>query len=544
MTERSPTNGPFLIEVAVWAEGVYQWQADDAILGGPEGNDNWPIQALANRTLYLKDQMEASVSALATHVAAGDHQLATTGAKGMVVLSTVDEAVAGVNPNKSVTPEGLGAAIAVIAAAIAGKAPLDAPHFTGVSTAVTAAPGTANTQIATTEFVQGAVGGFGDLAYKGIGQGLEDDGADNVRVKLDGPALARSAAGLRTLEPTVTLVAATVIDASYNGMTVIADGAVTLTMAKASTLGNGFRVTVLSVNGATTIAPNAADKIGFGGVGAVASLPIGRAAHITTDGAAAGTLYMEQYDGPSKIVYPSSKTVFSHTGGDQTYTVEAGVNRIRLKLWAAGGGGDNYSTQARGAGGGFVWGELAVVPGDVLTIVVGAGGIFGGLVPTYGGGGPGVATYGASGGGRTAIRRGGADVATAGAGGASGNTDLDNTGVGGGTTGGDGTGAGGKGGTQTAGGAAATGAVPGSLGQGGSGYNQGGGGGGGYYGGGGGGGGTSGAGGGSSFIANLINGGTISGNGWQAGGSADSDYAAGIGNGGILAGGHGRAVIY
>jgi hypothetical protein len=43
-------------------------------------------------------------------------------------------------------------------------APIASPHFTGVPTAPTAAPGTNTTQLATTEFVEGELGGIGPFA--------------------------------------------------------------------------------------------------------------------------------------------------------------------------------------------------------------------------------------------------------------------------------------------------------------------------------------------------------------------------------------------
>ena len=196
MTERSPATGPFLPEDAVWPAGDYQWQTDDVILGGPDGIDNWPIQALANRTAYLKQQLEAGAGAIATHEASNNHPLATTGAKGMVVLATVAEAIAGALNNKVVTPEGLKAAVqeavtALVNSApatidtlgeiatalgndpnlattltnlIALKAPLASPAFTGIPTVPTAAPGTNTPQAASTAFVAAAIGAIGPQA--------------------------------------------------------------------------------------------------------------------------------------------------------------------------------------------------------------------------------------------------------------------------------------------------------------------------------------------------------------------------------------------
>lgn len=44
---------------AEWVDGIYQWEANDYIIGGRNGVDNLPTQGLANRTEYLKAKLEA-----------------------------------------------------------------------------------------------------------------------------------------------------------------------------------------------------------------------------------------------------------------------------------------------------------------------------------------------------------------------------------------------------------------------------------------------------------------------------------------------------
>jgi hypothetical protein len=46
-----------LTEVSQWEEGIYQWELDDPVEGGPDGIDNVPTQQLANRTRYLFDNL-------------------------------------------------------------------------------------------------------------------------------------------------------------------------------------------------------------------------------------------------------------------------------------------------------------------------------------------------------------------------------------------------------------------------------------------------------------------------------------------------------
>jgi microcystin-dependent protein len=47
-----------LDETAQWEAGIYQLETTDPVTGGPDGVDNLPHKLLANRTLYLKQQMD------------------------------------------------------------------------------------------------------------------------------------------------------------------------------------------------------------------------------------------------------------------------------------------------------------------------------------------------------------------------------------------------------------------------------------------------------------------------------------------------------
>lgn len=48
----------FITETAEWAEGIYQYEQDDVVEGGPDGIDNIQAKALAARTNYLKALLE------------------------------------------------------------------------------------------------------------------------------------------------------------------------------------------------------------------------------------------------------------------------------------------------------------------------------------------------------------------------------------------------------------------------------------------------------------------------------------------------------
>lgn len=86
-----------------WVENIYQLETSDPVMGGPDGIDNRQAKELGARTNYLKDQVDT------------------------------------INQDRT------------------GYAPQASPAFTGVPTAPTAALGTNNTQIATTEFVKTAI---------------------------------------------------------------------------------------------------------------------------------------------------------------------------------------------------------------------------------------------------------------------------------------------------------------------------------------------------------------------------------------------------
>jgi hypothetical protein len=122
----------------------------------------------------------------------------------------------------------------------------------------------------------------------------------------------------------------------------------------------------------------------------------------------------------------------------QVWVVPACISQVTVELWGAGGGSSYNSTTTTwnsvGGAGGFVEGVMGVTPGQVDTIVVGAGGeanVSGLTSGPYGGGGlPGQGLadgsaadeYAASGGGRSAIIFGAStkDFVTAGGGGGAG----------------------------------------------------------------------------------------------------------------------------
>ncbi len=254
-----------------------------------------------------------------------------------------------------------------------------------------------------------------------------------------------------------------------------------------------------------------------------------------------------------EVPVTSNTTALGYTGGDQTFTVPAGVNALVVSLWGAGGGGGTPSRSqvSHGGAGGHTSATIAVTPGETLTVVVGGGGqgarANGSALGGYGGGGHPDAWLGAGGGGggRSAIRRNGVELVTA-AGGGGGGYDYAGA-AGGGSTGlrNQGDGGGGYGGTQSAGGAgggASTIGQPGIALRGGNGAYAGGGGGGGWFGGGGSGSSSgygNGGGGGSGYIggAGVTSGQLTAGSGATPANASSSDRAgAGLGGAGTTTG--------
>lgn len=121
-----------LTETSAFDEGVYQLELTDPVIGGPNGISNQPLKNLANRTRYLKDTLDALVAG------------APEG------LNTFAELAAALGNDPTFTT--------TLANALALKAPIANPTFTGNPAAPTPAQFDNDTSLATTEFVQRALG--------------------------------------------------------------------------------------------------------------------------------------------------------------------------------------------------------------------------------------------------------------------------------------------------------------------------------------------------------------------------------------------------
>lgn len=145
-----------LPESATWETGIYQLEEADLVQGGANGIDNMQGKQLANRTAYLKAQVES--------LGAGKQPLDATLTALAALSGVADRLAYFIGPDAfALTPLSafirtlLDDADAATARGTLGAAPLDSPALTGTPTAPTALAGTSTTQLATTAFVQAAI---------------------------------------------------------------------------------------------------------------------------------------------------------------------------------------------------------------------------------------------------------------------------------------------------------------------------------------------------------------------------------------------------
>ncbi|PAK14006.1 MULTISPECIES: gp53-like domain-containing protein [Burkholderia cepacia complex] len=163
-----------LVESSQWEEDLYQIETSDPVEGGPDGVSNRQAKLLGGRTRFLKLQVERSQDGLAGHVGAGDPhpqyatkddlaaRLADLVGQSPETLNTLNELAKalGNDPNFATTTTN----------ALASKAPIDSPVFTGTPKAPTPPQFDNSTKQATTAFVQRALGNFN--LSSGTGSGI------------------------------------------------------------------------------------------------------------------------------------------------------------------------------------------------------------------------------------------------------------------------------------------------------------------------------------------------------------------------------------
>lgn len=267
------------------------------------------------------------------------------------------------------------------------RAPLNSPTFTGVPAAPTAAVGNNSTQIATTAFVMSALTGVGAAPVSSVA----------------------GKTGAVTLVVADVSGAAPLASPTFTGLPT------------APTAGVGSNSTQLATTAfvAATVAGLA--PIASPNFSGTPTAPTPSAGDASTK--LATTAFVSQ-NGMKNMQLISAST---------TFTVPAGVTRLKVTITGggAGGGGKNASTVGGGGGaGGTAIGFVSVSPGQSISVTIGGGGSggntgdgvgggsssFGGFL-SAGGGNPGLSSSGNGGGGLGGGASGGSANISGGSGG-------------------------------------------------------------------------------------------------------------------------------
>lgn len=115
--------------------------------------------------------------------------------------------------------------------------------------------------------------GLGNIATFGVGVGLQDDGAGNVRVN----------------STALTAVATNqTVTANFAEQTYVATGPINFTLPRANTLWNGFAFAVYTISGPVTLVPNAGDSVQGQASGVPLTIPPKSYALVISDAATSG----------------------------------------------------------------------------------------------------------------------------------------------------------------------------------------------------------------------------------------------------------------
>lgn len=147
-----------LVETPQWEAGVYQYETSDPVEGGPDGIDNVQARQLGNRTAYLKAQQEAHAGAVNPHpqyqtsnqvqalITAAINALVAAAPGSLDTLKELADAL-GDDPNFATT----------MTNALALKAPLASPTFSGTPKVPTQAVTDNSLAAASTAFVNALI---------------------------------------------------------------------------------------------------------------------------------------------------------------------------------------------------------------------------------------------------------------------------------------------------------------------------------------------------------------------------------------------------
>lgn len=184
----------------------------------------------------------------------------------------------------------------------------DIPATGFISTAMAPVVGAASLALARAAF------GLGAMAVEGIGGGLADDGAGNVRVSA----------------PTVPVAVNQVIDDSRFMTRFIATGAINFSLNRANTLWNGFGFFASTFSGPVDLVPNVNDAIGDKPSGATFRLPAGGTFWIYTNGNTSGSWYVEAASNTAMPVTGGSASglAISNNVGTPNTKIDVSANEI------------------------------------------------------------------------------------------------------------------------------------------------------------------------------------------------------------------------
>ncbi|RQS11265.1 hypothetical protein DIE07_10925 [Burkholderia sp. Bp9002] len=144
-----------LVESSTWTPGIRQFETSDPVEGGPDGIDNVPLRQLANRTRFLKDRQEAHEGAVDPYP-----QYATKADLAQKVAALVDQSPEALNTLRELA-NALGndpGFATTMTNALAQKAPVESPVFTGTPKTPTPAQFDSSDKVASTAFVQQSLG--------------------------------------------------------------------------------------------------------------------------------------------------------------------------------------------------------------------------------------------------------------------------------------------------------------------------------------------------------------------------------------------------
>lgn len=182
---------------------------------------------------------------------------------------------------------------------------------------------------------------LGALAKEGFGQGIEDDGAGNARVKLADNSLRRTASGIQANKPTSSVSGIVNLTAADNGKEFVLTGDTTFNAPLGSSLWNGFYIEVVARDGSAIFTPNAADKVNNATVGSPYSIGAGQSANFTCDGAGAPANWTAGFVTSAPGGYYPRRIAAATTVAAGTYEADTSGGPFTINLPAGPSNGDS-----------------------------------------------------------------------------------------------------------------------------------------------------------------------------------------------------------